>query len=147
VRVDRGGAAADTAYTQTVDNSHARFSASSSWGTSSYSTTRRGADYRHARPTSESDPARFRFRVPHTGEYSVHVWHPSRETHSSAAPIGVRTTSGVRWMKIDQRRDGGRWRFIGRFTLAAGDATKVVVSRGTSAPGAVIADAVRIVER
>jgi len=42
------------------------------------------------------------------------------------------------WWRAERRRQE---------SLAAGDETKVVVSRGTSAPGAIIADAVRIVER
>lgn len=136
----------DAAYVQTVDNSYARFSASSNWGSSRYSANRYGDDYRHARPAAVNDPARFRFRVPRTGDYSVQVWHPSRSTYSSAAPIGVRTTSGMKWVNLDQRANGGRWRPIGRFRLAAGDEAKVFVSRWSSAPGAVIADAVRIVE-
>ena len=53
----------------------------------------------------------------------------------------------MRWKRIDQRTGGGRWVSLGVHRLAAGDRESVLVSRWTSAPGYVIADAVRIVER
>ncbi len=140
--------AAPTAYAQTVDNADPeRFFASASWSRSTWNTQRRGADYRYARPGAASDSARFRLRVPRTGRYEVYVWHPSGSAYSAAAPIGVRTTEGMRWRRIDQRTGGGRWISLGVHPLAAGDRESVFVSRSTSAPGYLIADAVRIVER
>ena len=46
--------------------------------------------------------------------------------------------------QVDQRPTGGQWRILGTFTLAAGDANKVGVSRWTCGTGYVIADAVRV---
>jgi hypothetical protein len=132
---------------QIVDNSDPeRFAASASWSRSTWSTQRMGADYRYARP-GRSGSARFRLRVPRTGRYGVSVWYPAHRGYSVGAPIGVRTTEGVRWRRIDQRSGGGRWVSLGVHPLAAGDRESVFVSRRTSAPGYVIADAVRIRER
>jgi len=137
-----------TAYEQTVDNADSeRFSASASWSRGTWNSQREGADYRYAEPEPVSDPARYRLRVPSTGSYEVYVWYPARSSYSAGAPIGVRTTEGTRWKMIDQRAGGGRWVSLGVHPLAAGDRDSVFVSRWTSAPGAVIADAVRIVER
>ncbi len=146
--VGDGEAAARDAYEQIVDNSDpTRFSASSSWSRGTYNTQRRGTDYRYARPKAVSDPARYRLRVPSTGSYEVYVWYPARSTYSAGAPIGVKTTEGLRWHRVDQRSGGGRWVSLGAHSLPAGDDWSVTASRWTSSPGYVIADAVRIVER
>ena len=143
-----GPEAAATAYAQTVSNAHPeRFAASSSWSRGTWNPQREGADYRYARPASLRDGARFRLRVPRTGSYEVYVWYPSGSAYSAGAPIGVRTTAGMRWRRIDQRTGGGRWVSLGVHPLAAGDRDSVFVSRWTSAPGYLVADAVRIVER
>ena len=143
-----GAEAGLATYEQTVGNADSeRFSASADWSRGTWNSQRDGADYRYAEPKAVSDPARFRLRVPQTGSYEVYVWYPARSSYSAGAPIGVRTTDGMRWKRIDQRTGGGRWVSLGIHPLAAGDRDSVLVSRWTSAPGAVIADAVRIVER
>ena len=137
-----------TAYEQTVDNSDPeRFAASARWARGTWNAQRVGGDYRYARPEPVSDSARFRLRVPRAGSYEVYVRYPSGSGYSASAPIGVRTTEGVHWKRIDQRAGGGRWVSLGVHPLAAGDRESVFVSRWTSAPGYVIADAVRVVER
>jgi len=137
-----------TAYAQTVDNGNPdRFAASAGWSRGSWNTQRTGADYRYARPKAVSDSARFRLRVPRTGSYAVYVRYPSGSSYSAGAPIGVRTSGGMRWRRVDQRTGGGRWVSLGVHPLGAGDRESVFVSRWTSAPGYVIADAVRIVEQ
>ena len=142
-----GEKVAAAVYQQTVDNANQeRFAASASWSRSTWNTQRVGADYRYARPEAVNDNARFRLRVPRTGRYAVFVWYPSGSTYSSGAPFGVLTTDGIRWRKVDQRTGGGRWVSLGVHPLAAGDRNSVFVGRRTSAPGWVIADAVRIVE-
>jgi N-acetylmuramoyl-L-alanine amidase len=133
---------------QIVDNSDAqRFTASSNWGTSNRTSGHRGANYRFARPVTESDVARFRLRVPEAGRYAVYVWHPQHPDYSSSAPIGVRTDDGTDWSRHDLRSNGGRWVQLGTYSLAAGEEPRVLFSRWTSAAGWLIADAVRIVER
>jgi hypothetical protein len=135
-------------YEQVVDNGDSpTFEASASWRTSSRNASRYGADYRYAWPDSVSDAARFRLRVPRSGSYAVYVWHPAHADYSSSAPIGVQTSVGTKWAHFDLRSHGGRWREVGTFSLAAGAEPVVQISRWTSAPGWLIADAVRVLER
>jgi len=129
----------------TVDNSTSgAFTASSNWGTSSYSSQRHGADYRFAEPIEASDPAWYRANIPETGTYRVEVWYPADPGYNNRAPYIVVTPSGNQTVYVDQRSGGGAWRSLGTFTLAAGDGNKVGVSRWTGGTGLVIADAIRI---
>ncbi|MEU5562063.1 N-acetylmuramoyl-L-alanine amidase [Micromonospora musae] len=137
--------AGGTAWSSIVDNSTAgRFTASASWGVSSYSGQRYGADYRYADPVAASDPAWYRFNVPAAGNYRVDAWWPANSGYNSAAPYIVATTTGNRTVTVDQRVTGGQWRTLGTFALPAGDANRVAVSRWTTGAGLVIADAVRL---
>ncbi len=134
-----------TGWSQIVDNSTAgRFTASANWGTSTYSTQRYGADYRFANPVAASDPAWYMFAIPETGTYRVEAWYPANSGYNNLAPYIIVTTGGNQTVQVDQRSGGGAWRNLGTFTLAAGDANKVGVSRWTNGTGYVIADAVRV---
>ncbi|SCE77683.1 N-acetylmuramoyl-L-alanine amidase [Micromonospora coriariae] len=134
-----------TAWSSTVDNTTAgRFTASANWGVSSYSGQRHGADYRYADPVAASDVAWYRFAVPATASYRVEAWWPANSGYNSAAPYIVATTTGNQTVRVDQRVTGGQWRVLGTFTLPAGDANRVGVSRWSNATGLVIADAVRL---
>ncbi|MEU4397123.1 N-acetylmuramoyl-L-alanine amidase [Micromonospora orduensis] len=134
-----------TAWSSTVDNATAgRFTASANWGVSTFSSQRYGADYRYADPVAASDPAWYKFNVPATGNYRVEAWWPANSGYNSATPYIVATTTGNRTVSVDQRATGGQWRVLGTFTLPAGDANRVAVSRWSNATGLVIADAVRL---
>lgn len=134
-----------TAWSSTVDNATAgRFTASANWGVSTFSSQRYGADYRYADPVASSDPAWYKFNVPATGNYRVEAWWPANSGYNSATPYIVATTTGNRTVSVDQRATGGQWRVLGTFTLPAGDANRVAVSRWSNATGLVIADAVRL---
>ncbi|SDL83079.1 peptidoglycan DD-metalloendopeptidase family protein [Nonomuraea jiangxiensis] len=141
-----GSAAPAAAATTTVDNATAgRFIASADWGTSAWSTQRYGADYRFATPnTVASDAAWFKASIAAAGAHLVEVWYPADAGYNSATPFMVATTEGTRSVVVDQRANGGRWVSLGTFPLAAGDYNVVGVSRWTSQPGYVVADAVRI---
>jgi len=131
-------------YEQVVDNGSPRFSASRGWKTSSWSGQRYGDDYRYARPAAKSDAAEYRFEIPSTGSYRVQAWWPSSSGYNASTPVGVYTTSGLRWVDVDQRRNGGRWVDLGTFEMAAGDRRNVIVSRWTGGSRYVIADAIRV---
>ncbi|HLL85976.1 MAG TPA: N-acetylmuramoyl-L-alanine amidase [Thermoleophilaceae bacterium] len=134
---------------QVLDNRSAAFSASSAWSTSSAARARYGADYRYAAPREGvGDPARFQLRaVPRPGRYELLFWHPAHSAYSQSAPVGVETPAGTTFNRFDLRTNGGRWLSLGTYSLAAGEAPSVLVSRWTTAPGWLIADAARIVER
>jgi uncharacterized lipoprotein YddW (UPF0748 family) len=132
------------AWSATVDTTGAAFTASDSWGSSSWSSERFGDSYRFADPVAASDAAWFRAEVPATADYRVEVWYPSHADYNSATPYLVATTSGNQTVTVDQRSGGGQWVDIGTFRLAAGERNVVGVSRWTAASGYVVADAVRI---
>lgn len=129
-----------------VDNTTAgRFIASTNWGTSTYSSQRYGTDYRFATPnTTTSDVAWYKVNIPETGTYQVSVWYADDPGYNDSTPYMIVTPTGNQTVRVNQRANGGRWVTLGRFTLAAGDANKVGISRWTSGTGYVIADAVRI---
>ncbi|MGW0432222.1 golvesin C-terminal-like domain-containing protein [Micromonospora sp. NPDC003197] len=132
-------------YSTIVDNATAgRFTASDSWGTSSYSSQRYGADYRFADPVLASDAAWFKVNIPQAGNYRVEVRYPADAGYNSATPHVIVTASGNQTVNVDQRSNGGAWRSLGTFSLAAGDRNLVGVSRWTNATGYVVADAVRV---
>ncbi|MFI0795189.1 N-acetylmuramoyl-L-alanine amidase [Micromonospora rubida] len=128
-----------------VDNTTAgRFTASSNWGTSSYSAQRYGADYRFADPVAASDAAWYKVNIPATATYRVEVWYPAVAGYNTTTPYVVATSSGNQTVNVNQSANGGGWRSLGSFTLAAGDANKVGISRWSGSTGLVIADAIRI---
>lgn len=133
-------------YAQAVDNASPRFSASAAWKTSSWSSQKAGKDYRYAQPGPSTDAANFKIKVPKTGKYRVFARWPATGGYNTSTPVGVVTTSGLEWRRVDQSQNGGKWRFLGVHELRAGDSNKVKFSRRTSGKGYVIADAVRVAE-
>ncbi|MEV0269942.1 glycoside hydrolase domain-containing protein [Hamadaea sp. NPDC050747] len=152
IKIDRNYLDVSTVVTQPptqwstiVDNTDSgRFTASSNWGTSSYSTQRYGTDYRFADPVAASDPAWYKVNIPETATYEVSVWYPANSGYNNATPYVVVTTTGNQSVVVNQQSSGGQWVSLGVFTLAAGDADKVGVSRWTTGTGYVIADAIRV---
>ncbi|MFG1887569.1 N-acetylmuramoyl-L-alanine amidase [Micromonospora sp. NPDC049051] len=137
--------AGGSTWSSVVDNSTAgRFTASANWGTSTYSAQRYGADYRFADPVAASDAAWYKFNVPATASYRVDAWWPAVSGYNTATPYIVSTTTGNQTVVVNQAATGGQWRTLGTFTLPAGDANRVAVSRWSSASGLIIADAVRL---
>jgi N-acetylmuramoyl-L-alanine amidase CwlA len=145
LRTDVAEARAGGSYTTTVDNATAgRFTASSNWGTSSFSSQRHGADYRFADPVLASDSAWFKVNIPTTRSYLVDAWWPANAGYNSSTPFVIATSSGNQTVNVNQQTNGGAWRNLGTFQLDAGDYNVVGVSRWTSGAGYVIADAVRV---
>ncbi|HKQ79903.1 MAG TPA: N-acetylmuramoyl-L-alanine amidase [Blastocatellia bacterium] len=131
-----------------IDNeTSGRFTASANWGFSSFSSQRRGSDYRFTTPQPISDAAWFMADIPATGNYEVFAWYPANSGYNSSTPFVIVTTSGNQVVHVNQQINGGRWVSLGTFNLSGGDHDVVGVSRWTSTSGYVIADAVRIVRR
>jgi N-acetylmuramoyl-L-alanine amidase CwlA len=145
LRSDVAAKLAAGSYSTIVDNATAgRFTASSNWGTSSFSAERYGADYRFANPVLASDSAWFKVNIPSSGNYFVDVRYPADPGYNSATPFVVAASGGNQTVIVNQTANGGVWRNLGSFNLTAGDYNVVGVSRWTSAAGYVIADAVRV---
>jgi thermitase len=135
-------------YRQVVDNaSKNRFRASHNWNLSSWHPQRYGPNYHVSRPGSVIDPARFRMAIPHRGNYAVYARWPADSRFNERARFQVRTTSGWRAQPVDQRRNGGRWVYLGTYNMAAADEWNVRLLRQTAGSGFLIADAVMVVRR
>jgi len=131
-----------------VDNeTSGRFTASANWDTSSFSSQRRGSNYRFTTPEAVSDAAWYMANIPATGNYQVYAWYPANSGYNSSTPYVIVTTSGNQVVHVNQQINGGSWVSLGTFNLSGGDYNVVGVSRWTSGTGYVIADAVRIVRR
>ena len=133
-------------YSQVVDNSMKnRFTAEKAWSTSSYSANRYGKDYSFVRPTKAGGAARFKTKIPRTGRYTIYARWPSNSGYNASTPIGVRSISGMKWNRVDQRKNGGRWVRLGTYRMEGGDRYNVAVSRRGKGSNYVIADAVKVV--
>jgi N-acetylmuramoyl-L-alanine amidase CwlA len=131
-----------------VDNeTSGRFTASDNWDFSSFSSQRRGANYRFTTPEAISDAAWYMANIPATGAYQIYAWYPANSGYNSSTPYVIVTTSGNQVVNVNQQINGGSWVSLGIFNLSGGDHNVVGVSRWTSGAGYVIADAVRIVRR
>jgi N-acetylmuramoyl-L-alanine amidase-like protein/transglycosylase-like protein with SLT domain len=131
-----------------VDNeTSGRFTASDNWDFSSFSSQRRGANYRFTTPEAVSDAAWYMANIPVAGAYQIYAWYPANSGYNSSTPYVIVTTSGNQVVHVNQQINGGSWVSLGIFNLNGGDYNVVGVSRWTSGSGYVIADAVRIVRR
>lgn len=143
-----------TSWSAIIDNSSPdRFRASANWGTSSYSTQRYGADYRYANPAAVSDAAYYKFNLPSTGNYDIYMWYPANSGYNSATPVVIwqanSTDTGTTAVTtyVNQQVNGGAWVLLGTYRMLAGDREIIAVSRWSSQPGYVIADAFKLVKR
>ena len=144
VRAYAGGSGGGTAYTQTVDNASSRFGASSAWRESSYSSQRYGKDYEFARPGKDTDPARFKIKIPNDDRYAVAARWPANPDYNSHASFLIKTSDGRVKRTVNQRKNGGQWVKLGVFEMNSGDRAYVRISRKSSAKGYIIADAIRV---
>jgi cell wall-associated NlpC family hydrolase len=138
---------APSRYSQVVDNAtEGRFEADEGWGTGSHGKDVHDEDYRFARPAEDETFARFKVEIPQSANYAVYARWPRVKGLNASAPVGVMTTSGVEWTKVNQQRDGGQWVRVGVFEMEAGDDYSVFFSQRTSGEGYVAADAVKVVK-
>jgi cell wall-associated NlpC family hydrolase len=121
-----------------------RFESDGDWGTSSYGQGVHDADYRFARPSEDSEPARFRVEISEDGDYAVYARWPKVNGLNASVPIGIATASGVQWTRVNQQRNGGHWVRLGVYRMEAGDDYSVLFSRETSGTDYVGADAVKV---
>lgn len=135
-------------YTQIVDNSSNRFSASGAWGTSSWNRQKTGKDYRVTRPARRVvDPAKFKVKIPTTGRYEIYARWPAYSRFNDRTRFLVRTTDGWKTETVNQRKNGGWWVSLGSYNMQAGDGDYVRITRRTGGSGYIIADAVLVKRR
>ncbi len=134
-------------YVQTVDNATSgRFSASSRWISSSYSSQRYGANYRALqKPLSATDNARFKIKTPQKDSYKVYAWWPANSGYNNRTRFFIKASSGWVAKIVNQRQNGGAWVYLGTYTLDAGDSYRIQVASKSTGTGYIIADAVKVV--
>ena len=132
-------------YSQVVDNASTGWFWGRGWekGTGRKAQSY-GSDYSYVEPAEAGPPALFRVDLPATDYYTVYARWPALKKNNRATRIGVSTLSGIEWIKVNQRRDGGIWVRLGAYEMAAGNHYAVQVS-GYKAKGRVVADAVMVV--
>lgn len=135
-------------YVQIVSNANdERFSASDAWKTSSYSDQKHGGNYRYTEPVDSPDSARFRVKVPETGEYLVHAWWPASPGYSNRTLFRIYTADGWVGKVVNQQKNGGKWVSLGTHELEESDGWRIQVSNRSPDDGYIIADAVRIARK
>ncbi len=132
-------------YSQVVDNSSPGRFSERGWKESAGSRAQYyGKDYSYVEPSEVGAPALFRVEIPATDYYTIYARWPAAKGNNAATRFGVSTPSGIEWIKVDQRRDGGMWVRLGAYKMEAGDRYAVQIS-GYKANGRVVADAVMVV--
>lgn len=133
-------------YYQVVDNSTGgRFAASSKWISSNYSSQRYGKNYRVLKKSgSTSANAKFKIKTPAKGSYRVMARWPADSGYNNRTRFFIRTSGGWKIKVVNQRKDGGKWVYLGTYKLDAGDSYRIQVSRRSAGTGFIIADAVKI---
>jgi len=136
-----------TPYSQVVDNASPRhfFSARGEWKKSNNRLTRYGKDYRYVRPAKDVTPAWFKVRIPTDGFYTVYARWPAAKGNNPKTRFQISTASGLKKVKINQKRDGGVWMRLGAYKMNAGNRYSVRVGGRSEAEGRVVADAVMVV--
>ena len=136
-----------TPYSQVVDNASSRhfFSARGEWKKSNNRLTRYGKDYRYVRPAEDVTPAWFKVRIPTDGFYTVYARWPAAKGNNPKTRFQISTASGLKKVRVNQRRDGGVWMRLGAYKMNAGNRYSVRVAGRSKAEGRVVADAVMVV--
>lgn len=132
-------------YSQVVDDtSDGRFDADG-WRRGATDDLAHGGSYASSRADDPgAGAARFKLKVPTSGDYALYAWWPSQVANSTAARFGVSTSSGTKWSTVDQTKDAGYWVKIGDYDMKSGDGYAVRVSPGDGS-GRAVADAVALV--
>ncbi len=131
-------------YSQVVDNATKRNFKAPGWKRRSSLAGHYGEDYAVARTGKKrARAAQYRVKIPATDKYSVYAWLPANGGNTPAARFGVTTTSGTRWTRINQQKDGGFWTKIGEYRMRKGESYAIKIAPG--AKGRTVADAVAVV--
>src|SRR5215218_3902924 len=135
-----------TPYSQVVDNATpGRFYSAQPWKRSDGRSSLYGRDFRHTRPGKAGAPAWFRVKIPTSGHYTVYARWPATKGNNPETSFRINTASGMRNVKVNQRKDGGTWVRLGAYSMKKSDRYTVQVSGRSKAEGRIVADAVMVV--
>ena len=148
--VKRYARASSGKYQRVVDNSTPRrFRASDRWSTSTnHPAGNRGEGHRVLpRPLAVSNNAKFKISTPARDSYRVYGSWPADPDYNAKTIFKIRTAGGWVNRAVNQKINGGRWIYLGTYTLRASDSYRVQVSSKSPGRGRIIADAVKIVRQ
>lgn len=125
-----------------VDNTDPQFTTQGAWPESTYTSGYYGANYQSAAKGDGSMSASWFFNIASTGQYDVSAQWTASSNRATDAPYTIYNNGiEIETVLVDQSVQGGDFRLLGTYPLAAG--TLEVVLRST-ASGYVIADAAQI---
>lgn len=115
------------------------------WTSSTFTPGYQGTDYLHDDNAGKgAKSVRFAPAVSAAGSYEVFARWTSGSNRASNVPIDITHSTGVDYVQLDQRANGGQWVSLGVYIFAAGSGGNVLIgTAGTT--GFVIADAIRMV--
>jgi len=105
------------------------------------------ADGTHWAVKSSGDSmATFRPKLRKSGKYTVYLWHGGdpQNDHATDMPVTIQYKDGAKTIRIDLKKDAGRWISLGAYAFRKGHTSSVVVTN--RANGNVLADAVKWVK-
>jgi hypothetical protein len=119
-----------TPYSQVVDNASSRhfYSARGEWKKSNNRLTRYGRNYRYVRPAEDVTPAWFKVRIPTDGFYTVYARWPAAKGNNPKTRFKISTASGLKKVRVNQKRDGGVWMRLGAYKMNQIRALKSVLA-------------------
>jgi photosystem II stability/assembly factor-like uncharacterized protein len=137
---DFAGARVGTTVQRIADDSSRGFTRPRGWKRTA-SGAAYGRSYAVTAPSASGKDAVFGLTVPVGGRYAVYGWWPASPARNSSVPVGIDTTSGRQWLKVDERTGGG-WTYLGTFPLAGRPSVRF--SPRTTSSGSIAADAVKV---
>jgi len=128
-----------------LNESNAKFTASTSWTTTSSTAGYYGSNYLYRSTGATTDAAHFQVYLSEPASVIIEAWWTSGTNRSTTAPFLVFNANGdhLGTYHANQQQGGGAWRSIGTYALTAGW-NEIALSRWTTSGYVVIADALRV---
>ena len=119
-----------------------------SWQTGTSSKDKYGSDYRFAGTnTTGAKSATYTPNIPATSnDWAVYTWYPEGSNRPVDAQYIIHTAAGDDIKYVDQTHNGGKWNYLGTYTMNAGTENYVrITNYGSDTTRVAMADAVRFI--
>jgi hypothetical protein len=124
-----------------IDDGSPQVSYTGYWTFSNSQPDRYGSGYRYYAAGDGSAKAVWHPAFNSAGCYNVYAWWPAHENRASNAPYIVSHKYGADTIKVNQKINGGKWNYLGRYYFEQGNSGALTLTN--NADGIVIADAAR----
>ena len=113
------------------------------WSTGTSSNDKYGIDYRNKGQGTGTAYLQFIPNIPAAGNYKTFVWYPAGSNRTTNAPITIVHAAGTTTAVLNQKANGGSWRYMGTFPYDVGTSAWIKVADNIPDAGQlVMADAV-----